>query len=167
MTEIDAVATARARFLEAGNPFGCAETTFMVLKGVYGLDDPLDASAAMALNGGVAYSGGTCGAITGAALAVGLLAGRRIDDHRTAKRVARQLVAGLMDEFRVAQGAVDCRDLIGIDLQAPGGHDAFIAGGVWRDRCLRSIEFAVARMAPLVEWDAWSAALQRLDGADS
>jgi C_GCAxxG_C_C family probable redox protein len=167
MVEIDAVATARARFLEEGNPFGCAETTFMVLKGVYGLDDPTDTSAAMALNGGVAYSGGTCGAITGAALAVGLLAGRRIEDHRAAKRVARQLVASLMDEFQAAQGAVDCRDLIGIDLRAPGGHDAFIAGGVWRDRCLHSIEFAVGRMAPLIELDAWSAALEALGPADS
>jgi C_GCAxxG_C_C family probable redox protein len=167
MTEIDAVATARARFLEAGNPFGCAETTFIVLKGVYGLDDPMDASAAMALNGGVAYSGGTCGAITGAALAVGLLAGRRIDDHRSAKRVARQLVAELMDAFQATQGAVDCRDLIGIDLRAPGGHEAFIAGGMWRDRCMHSIEFAVARMAPLAGWDAWSAALQGLQPVDS
>lgn len=74
MAEIDAVAIARTYFLDDRNQFGCAETTFMVLKGVYDIDDPMDASAAMALNGGVAYSGGACGAITGAALAVGMLA---------------------------------------------------------------------------------------------
>ena len=44
----------------------------MVLKAAYGLDDPMDPAAAVALNGGVAYSGGLCGAITGAALAVGM-----------------------------------------------------------------------------------------------
>jgi hypothetical protein len=73
MAEMDVAAIARAYFLDDRNQFGCAETTFIVLKGAYGLDDPMDAAAAMALNGGVAYSGGACGAITGAALAVGML----------------------------------------------------------------------------------------------
>jgi C_GCAxxG_C_C family probable redox protein len=160
VAEIDAVAIARAYFLDPRNQFGCAETTFIVLKGVYGLDDPMDASAAMALNGGIAYSGGACGAITGAALAVGMLAERRIENHRVAKIVARRLIAGLMDDFRAEHGAVDCRDLIGYDLRAPGQHAAFIAGGIWRDRCMRQIEFAVTRMARLVDEDAWAAAVR-------
>ena len=167
MAEIDIAAIARACFLDDRNEFGCAETTFIVLKGAYGLDDPMDASAAMALNGGVAYSGGACGAITGAALAVGMLAERRIDDHHAAKSVARRLIAGLMDDFLVVHGAVDCRDLIGYDLRAPGQHEAFIAGGIWRDRCMRQIEFAVTRMAPLVDEDAWATAVRALDAAGS
>lgn len=167
MAEIDVAAIARAYFLDAPNQFGCAETAFIVLKGAYGLDDPMDASAAMALNGGVAYSGGACGAITGAALAVGMLAERRIDDHLAAKRVARQLVAGLMGDFLAEHGAVDCRDLIGYDLRAPGQHEAFIAGGIWRDRCMRQIEFAVTRLAPLAVEDAWAAAVRDLDAAGS
>lgn len=167
MAEIDAAAIARARFLDERNQFGCAETCFIVLKGAYGLDDPMNASAAMALNGGVAYSGGACGAITGAALAVGMLAERRINDHRAAKRVARSLIAGLMDAFLAEHGAVDCRDLIGYDLRAPGQHEAFIAGGTWRVRCMRQIEFAVTRMAPLVDDDAWAAAVGDLDAAGS
>ena len=62
VAEMDVVAIARAYFLDERNQFGCAETTFIVLKGAYGLDDPMDAGAAMALNGGIAYSGGTCSA---------------------------------------------------------------------------------------------------------
>ena len=80
---VDAVALARAYYLDEQHQFGCAETAFMVLKAAYGLDDPMDPAAAVALNGGVGYSGGMCGAITGAALAVGMLAERRIDDHAT------------------------------------------------------------------------------------
>ena len=167
MADIDAAAIARACFLDDRNQFGCAETTFIVLKGAYGLDDPMDAYAAMALNGGVAYSGGACGAITGAALAVGMLAERRIDDHRVAKQVARRLIGGLMDDFLAGHGAVDCRDLIGYDLRAPGQHEAFIAGGIWRDRCMRQIKFAVTRMAPLADEDAWAAAVRDLDTAGS
>ena len=167
MAEMDVAAIARAYFLDERNQFGCAETTFIVLKGAYGLDDPMDAGAAMALNGGIAYSGGACGAITGAALAVGMLAERRIDDHGEAKRVARDLVARLMDDFVAEHGALDCRDLTGYDLRDPGQHDLFMAAGVWRERCMRQVEFAVTRLAPLADEEAWSAAVRHLGAAAS
>jgi C_GCAxxG_C_C family probable redox protein len=153
---------ARRLFLDRRNLYGCAETAFIVLKTAYGLDDPDDASAAMALNGGVAYGGGICGAVSGAALAIGLLAGIRIADHRQAKRVARELTAWLMDEFRERHGAVDCRTLIELDLRAPGAHRAFIRSGVWRDRCMPQVEFAVTWAAPLADPAAWDAALSRI-----
>jgi len=162
-TGLDSVALARAYYLDDRNQFGCAETAYMVLKGAYGLDDPMDSAAAVALNGGVAYSGGLCGAITGAALAVGMLAERRIADHVAAKRVARELVAETLDAFRDEHGAVDCRDLIGYDLRTPDGHDAFLASGVWRDGCMRQIEFVVGRLATLADPDTWDRAVQEIE----
>ncbi|MEI7745840.1 MAG: C-GCAxxG-C-C family protein, partial [Chloroflexota bacterium] len=78
-------AHARDLFLDESSGRGCAETAFMVLKEAWGLPDPTLSDAAMALNGGIAYRGGPCGAITGAALALGVLAGSRFDDHREAK----------------------------------------------------------------------------------
>jgi C_GCAxxG_C_C family probable redox protein len=167
MLESGAVEAARRLFLDDRNVHGCAETTFVVLKDAYGLDDPTDAAAAMALNGGVAYSGGACGAITGAALAVGILAERRIDDHRRAKTVARRIVAALMDDFAAAHGAVDCRALVGYDLRAPGGHEAFVASGIWRERCMRQIEFVVARLAVLADEVTWAETVRVLGAAES
>lgn len=162
-----AMRAARRLFLDDRNLYGCAETTFVVLKAAFGLDEPADPSPAMALNGGVAYGGGTCGAISGAALALGMLAGRRIADHRQAKRVARELTADLMDAFRAAHGAVDCRDLLGLDLRAPGAHEAFLAGGAWRERCMAQIEFAVARTAPLADAATWWDAVARIEAASA
>jgi C_GCAxxG_C_C family probable redox protein len=163
MTQPDVVQVARSYFLDDRHVYGCAETTFVVLKGAYGLDEPMDSGAAMALNGGIAYGGGACGAVTGAALAVGMLAARRIDDHRRAKWVARELTARLVDEFRAAHGALDCRDLTGFDLRAPGAHDAFIAGGTWRDGCMRQVEFVVRRMAQLADEATWEATVRALE----
>ena len=57
-TGVDAVSLARAYYLDEHHQFGCAETSFMVLKTAYGLDDPMDPSAAVALNGGIGWSGG-------------------------------------------------------------------------------------------------------------
>ena len=163
MPERDPVGMARACYLDDRHEFGCAETTFIVLKGAYGLDDPQDSSAAVALNGGLALSGGPCGALTGAAVAVGMLAGRRIDDHARAKVVAREVIATLLDEFRAEHGAVDCRALIGLDLRAPGGHDAFLASAAWRQGCMRQIEFVVRRLASLADPAAWERTVQAIE----
>jgi C_GCAxxG_C_C family probable redox protein len=140
-------ARARELFLDDANVFGCAETAFVALKKAYGLPDADDSSAAMALNGGVAYSGGVCGAISGSALVAGLLAARRVGDHRVAKREARKAVADLMAAFEAEFGSVDCRELIGRDIRTPKAHAAFIESGVWRTVCMRQIEFAVERLA--------------------
>ena len=71
----DLATTARERarelFLDDANTYGCAETAFVVLKEAFELPAAADSAAAMALNGGIAYSGSTCGAITGAISASG------------------------------------------------------------------------------------------------
>jgi len=161
MDQIDPVERARTLFLDEANVYGCAETVFIVLKEAYDLPEADDSAAAMTLNGGLAYSGGPCGAVSGAAMAVGLLAAERIDDHRAAKTAARRIVMQLMDEFVGAFGASDCRTLTGVDLRTEAGHRAFIEGGIWRDRCMRQIEFVVGRLAPLVDDTTWEETLAK------
>jgi len=151
-----ALAAVRERFLDDTNRYGCAETAYVVLKAAYGLPEPDDSAAAMALNGGVAWSGGICGAISGAALAVGELAEARSPDHATAKRRARETMAGCIDAFAAEHGAVDCRALLGLDIRSPDGHRAFIESGVWRTACLARIGTVVARLAELPTQPAWS-----------
>lgn len=157
MTE-SLIGRTRDLFLCEENTYGCAETVLVALQEHFGLPDPTDSSPAMVLNGGVAYSGGACGAITGAALAVGRLAERHLDDHREAKRIARTFIQRLIEDFRTEFGALDCRDLTGYDMLTD--HEAFIESGVWREGCMRQIEFAVRRLAPLA--DRWEAELEAL-----
>ena len=161
--QLRAVEHARRLFLDDRHEHGCAETTLVALKTALELEEPDDASPAMAFNRGVAYSGGVCGAISGAALALGLIAGRRVADHGTAKRIARELTAELMGEFLASFPSIDCRVLIGTDLGTRDQHDAFLTSGVWRDRCMRQIEFTVAWAAILGRREAWDAAVARLD----
>jgi C_GCAxxG_C_C family probable redox protein len=143
MDERQAILTARKYFLDDRNLYGCAETTFMVLKEAYGLPEPTDSSPAMVLNGGIAYSGNLCGALGGAALAIGLLAGQRFADHRRAKVVARRAVMHLMDEFQAQHGAINCRDLTAVDFRDEEQHRRFIESGVWRTRCMGQIETVI------------------------
>jgi C_GCAxxG_C_C family probable redox protein len=114
----------------------------------------------MALNGGVAWSGGPCGAITGAAMAVGRLMGARIADHKEAKRVARSIIAGLMDDFRRAYGHTDCCSLVGLDISTAEGHSAFIESQIWHTVCMDQIAFVLHKLVGLGEEPVFSPPLE-------
>lgn len=157
-----AIADARALFLRDDNYYGCAETTFVALKRVYNLPAADDSAAGMALNGGVAYGGGICGAISGAAMAVGMLAAQRIDNHKEAKRVARKIIMHYMDAFLEKYHSVNCRDLIGLDIRQQEQHDQFIESGIWRVNCMAQIEFAMENLAPLMDERVWADVVKRL-----
>ena len=146
---------ARGLFLRDDNHYGCAETSLVALQKIYGLDNAGDSSSAMALNGGVAYSGGVCGAISGAAMAVGRLAEKRIGDHKDAKRTARRIIQNVMAEFDEEFGSHNCSGLIDYDISTQEGHDEFIESGVWRDTCMKQLEFSVTRLAELQNPAVW------------
>jgi C_GCAxxG_C_C family probable redox protein len=158
-----AVQRARELFITEENTYGCAETTLVVLQEAYCFPSPSDSAPAMALNGGVAWSGGPCGAITGAALAVGRLAAERIEDHKEAKRAARRIIADLMEQFRREHGTVSCRDLVGLDISTEEGHTAFIEGQVWHTVCMAQIEFVLHRLVELQDEQSWQQRLRTLE----
>jgi C_GCAxxG_C_C family probable redox protein len=163
MTEREALEQARGYFITEDNIYGCAETTLMVLQQAYGLPDATDSSAAMALNGGVAWSGGICGAISGAAMAVGRLAARRIADHKEAKRAARGIIARLMVDFAQQYGHANCRDLIGLDISSEEGHTAFIEGRMWHTVCMAQIEFVLRNLLLLQDEQVWGETLRQIE----
>lgn len=146
---------ARDYFLRESNQYGCAETTYITLKEIYHLQNAIDSSPAMALNGGIAYSGSICGAITGAAMAVGELSKKRIKDHNKAKTVARRITMKIMDGFKEKYSSCNCGDLIEYDISIPEEHDKFIESGVWRDDCMEQIEFVVGKFYKLYDKNEW------------
>ncbi len=157
-----ALETARELFLREDNDYGCAEATLVALQQCYGFDDADDSSAAIIFNGGIAYAGGICGAISGAAIAVGRLADKRIPDHAEAKSAARGLIQPLMAEFESEYGGCNCSDLIDYDISIPAQHDAFIESGVWRETCMGQIEFSVSWLSRLADPDAWDKTIEAL-----
>jgi len=147
---------AREFFLRDDNMFGCAESTYITLKTLYGLPNPTHSAAAMALNGGIAYSGSTCGAITGAAMAVGELAESRLNNHKTAKTVARRIIMRILAAFRDKYVSEKCIDLIELDISKQEDHDAFIERGVWKTTCMGQIEYVVGELHRLADEDVWN-----------
>jgi C_GCAxxG_C_C family probable redox protein len=115
--------------------FSCAQSVFTAFA------DPADVSRetalrlASGLGGGLARSGETCGAVTGAVLALGLKHCGTPPTDPSAKLAAYPVVQEFLARFRALHGAVTCRELLGADLGTPEGRARAEAQGLVRQRC--------------------------------
>ncbi len=69
--------------------------------------------------GGIARSGGMCGAVSGAIMALNVVLGR--DEHDGDREEDYAAVRKLLDAFPEAFGSINCRDPLGCDLGTPEG----------------------------------------------
>lgn len=101
----------------------CAEAVALALAHAQGLDTQLLPKAATAFCSGMARTCGTCGALTGAMLGVGLALGRSGsgDSVERCYHATRRLIG----EFEETFGARDCHVLLGCDLGTAAGQATF------------------------------------------
>jgi C_GCAxxG_C_C family probable redox protein len=129
------------------NGFNCAEGVF---KGVVELfPDHCSTPSAVATGFGGGISGGkhSCGALTGAAMAVGALCGRL--DNNESSREASKLVRTVYERFESEFGHIDCNDLTGHDISTPEGYNAYRADEERFPKCCSFVEFAARTAAQL------------------
>lgn len=112
--------------------FNCAQSVFSAWASELGLDRETALRVATAFGGGMGHRGDTCGAVTGAFMAIGLKYGRlRAEDEET-RDLAYSLVNRFVEEFESRHGSVVCRELLGFDLSTPEGER--LAEENWPDR---------------------------------
>jgi C_GCAxxG_C_C family probable redox protein len=115
--------------------FSCSQAVLAAFCDAIGLDREKALKVAQPFGGGMASLGMTCGAVTGAMLAIGLKYGRTRPEDEAAKQKTYRLVRELLQRFRDRHGSIVCRDLIGVDLSAPDGHQRGVERGVFENLC--------------------------------
>ena len=127
--------TARKRALElfaAG--YNCSQATFAALAPGLGMDEATALKTAACFGGGIARSGGPCGALSGALLALGLKRGQA-DTSPEIKNAMYVRAAALKEAFGKGRPSVDCRDLISCDLSTAEGRASALARDVHKQVC--------------------------------
>jgi C_GCAxxG_C_C family probable redox protein len=143
----EAKTDALAMFTDQGpGHINCAQAVLRFVLLVTGSDPELGALARQ-FGGGVAGTGETCGAVTGAALALGLR------DYQAAEAAgpaaSRKALPQFIDRFAAEFGSLRCRELTGFDLRTPEGHNAFVkAGG--SENCRNFVGWMCDQLLPLV-----------------
>jgi hypothetical protein len=87
-----------------------------------------------------------CGAVSAAAVALGLRHRCPIEDKREAKQ-ARNRIRGsagrLVEDFNRKFGDITCGGLLGIDFSKPGEYKRFREDGIWKDKCENYVRFII------------------------
>ncbi len=65
---------------------------------------------------------------------------------KQARNLARAAAGDLVARFVAAFSGLTCRELVGYDFSAPGGYQEFLESGVWKEKCLAYVQFAVERV---------------------
>ena len=132
----------RARELFAEEGYNC---TMAVMSALLELadGDPLDYLALAAPFGaGTARAGLTCGALTGAVMALGMLKGPKVYKDREAKEEAYRLSAPVVEGFVKRMGSALCAEITGLDIATKEGQRRFVEEGTLEKKCVPAVELA-------------------------
>lgn len=101
----------------------CAESVLLAIADEMGVESELLPKVATAFCSGMARMGGTCGALTGAMMGIGLALGR--SDASQSVQLSYGATQRLIQEFEQEFGSRDCHVLLGCDLNTPEGQATF------------------------------------------
>jgi C_GCAxxG_C_C family probable redox protein len=109
----------RARELFAAEGYNCAMAVMSTLSELADGDSLDHLCLAAPFCGGMARAGLTCGALTGAVMAVGMIKAPRVYGDREAKEEAYRLSAPLVKGFMERMGSALCAEITGVDISTP------------------------------------------------
>jgi C_GCAxxG_C_C family probable redox protein len=112
-------------------------------------EDPDRVRIAGYFGGGIAGMGEACGAVTGAALALGLRDYGRANRDDEAEAVTRDRLKALLHDFADEFGTRRCAELTGHDLSTAEGMERFKQSEI-RERCSLYVGWVCDRIAPLL-----------------
>ncbi len=99
--------------------FSCSQAVVSAFAEDFGIDREEALKISCAFGGGMAHTGNTCGAVTGALMVIGMKYGRTRADDIAAKEKTYAVTKEFMTEFLRRNHAHNCTNLIGHDLSDP------------------------------------------------
>jgi C_GCAxxG_C_C family probable redox protein len=115
-----------------------------------GLESDCIPHVATGLGGGIGRQGEVCGALNGGALLVGLTFRRRAGDNET-KNLIYSKTGEFVRHFDEANGAVLCRELIGLDLTSEKGLKDYHAQNKREEKCNEVVKNAVQAILEVLD----------------
>ncbi len=117
--------------------FNCAQSIFSAFAGEDDISEDLALRLAAPFGAGLGRAGETCGALSGALLALGLRYARSSPEH---KDEIYAITREFIEQFRQIHGTILCRELVGHDISTPEGLQAARAANAFAEVCPGVVE---------------------------
>ena len=128
--------------------FNCAQSVLSVFCEKYGMDTDTALKMTSGFGAGV-RSGEICGAVSGAALVIGLKYGRTSIADEAAKNNCHQKTVEFMDLFREKNSSVVCREILKLNLSIEEEYAQAQDQNLFNTVCVDMVESAVAILEQL------------------
>jgi len=115
-----------------------------------GLDPEVGLRLASGFGGGLGCLGDTCGAVSGAVMAIGLLLSSPDPRDQVARMRTYDAVQSFIREFSARHETTSCRELLGCDISTPDGLLEARSLGLMETRCVAYVRDAVDILETMV-----------------
>ncbi len=119
--------------------FNCSQALFVAFREHDRIDEESALKLGTMFGAGVACTGGTCGAVTGALMAISLKHGRGDVASVEAKTKTYALGQQFMSEFRKENGSCVCEELLGLNIGTPENMAKAQAMGLFETKCYQLV----------------------------
>ena len=129
------------KYFEDGH--NCAQAVFTVFAEKLGIDHDTAFSISAGFGGGIARTQKTCGAVTGAVMAIGLMNCKNYSSPEDQKEAAYKLSLEFIDRFTAIHHTTECSQLLGHSLKTVEERREAKEMGLFTNVCNRCVKDAV------------------------
>ncbi len=130
--------------------FSCSQAVFSAFAEQFGMDKETALKIAGAFGGGMAQMGETCGAVTGALMVLGLKYGRINAKDFETKEKLYSAVKDFVEKFKLQNGTIVCRELLGCDISTKEGRDKATQQNLFKTICPKLVALSVESLEKVV-----------------
>jgi C_GCAxxG_C_C family probable redox protein len=134
------------------NNYNCSQSVLIAFTEELGLPEDESLRIASAFGGGIGRQQFTCGAVTGAAMAIGLKFGKGKNDSDEKKAETYEKTVTLFNEFTRLHGSTNCRMLLNnLDMNDPGDLNTINEQNLFHINCRKYVSDAVRLTETIIE----------------
>jgi C_GCAxxG_C_C family probable redox protein len=131
--------------------YNCCQAVLSAFAPSLGLDKDLSLRLGTGFPGGMGYRGGTCGAIMGAYLVLGLIAGNSKANDEPRKEMTYGLIQEFITQFKAKHKHTTCNNLLNIDIETREGYRKALECGSFSKQCSEFVRDASLILENLVK----------------
>jgi len=131
--------------------FNCSESVLLALSREIKPIEHIIPCIATGFGGGIARTGSTCGALTGAIMTMGLIVGRNKSDELEKKETVYEMALKMITDFEKEFGTSLCKSLTECDLRTSEGHEKFLSQKIRETVCSRFVKWSANYATWLIE----------------
>jgi len=129
----------------------CSQSVLLPFAQRYGVSEGQALQIAAGFGAGIGQMAETCGAVTGACMVLGLMAGQQHPQNPELKQETYRLVGEFARRFREQFGELKCRDLLGLDISDANIYQQARESGLFENLCPLYVGAAVEILLDMIE----------------